>query len=94
MMLQTVAERGKYHYNYSEFFFTTLLNSYCCCFVSRSKWFKKRMKRVKRHEDACERLVNEVDIVQVLYSHRISQLLARLTLKKHQRALVSSFKQY
>ena len=63
MMLQTVAERGKYHYNYSEFFITSLLNSFCCCFVSRSKWFKKRMKRVKRHEDACDRLVNEVDIV-------------------------------
>ena len=92
MMLSTVAERGKYHYEYAEYVATSFVGKFCCCFVKSCKCYNQRHKRLKRHEDACEKLTQEVDIVQVLYSHRISQLLARLILKKRQRALVSSFR--
>ena len=94
VMFTTVAERGKYWYDYSEYLSVTCLSSFCCCLVSKSDWFQRRMKRLKRHQEASERLGKEIDIVKILYSHRISQLVAKLTLKKHQRALVSSFKQY
>lgn len=49
MMLNTVAERGKYWYNYSEYLSISLLNSFCCCFVSSRKWFTKRYEKLKRH---------------------------------------------
>ena len=94
MMITTVAERGKYFYEYSEYLMTFFLKHLCCCFVSRKPWFKRRIKREKRHAEARKRLAKEIDIVEMLYSHRISQLLARVVLKKHQRALVSSFMKY
>jgi len=31
-MMRTVAERGKYFYNYSEYLTTSLLGCFCCCF--------------------------------------------------------------
>lgn len=93
-MFTTVAERGKYWYNYTDYLSVICLSSFCCCLVSKREWFQRRIKRLKRHQDASERLSKEIDIVKILYSHRISQLVAKLTLKKHQRALVSSFKQY
>ena len=94
MMIKTVAERGKYFYEFSEHLSTLLLKYLCCCLVSRKPWFIRRIKREKRHAEARKRLAKEIDIVEMLYSHRISQLLARVVLKKHQRALVSSFMKY
>ena len=52
------------------------------------------MQRLKRHEEASEQLNNEIDIVKLLYVQRIGQFIAKLILKKHQRALVTSFKKY
>ena len=54
-MLRTVAERGKYHYNYCEYLWTSLLRCLCCC---RSKGgsgcMGTRVKRLERHETASE----------------------------------------
>lgn len=68
-MLRTVAERGKYFYNYSEYLATSFLNAFGCC---RGKaWFERRLDRLKRHEEATEKLNNEIDIVKLLYVQRI-----------------------
>ena len=83
MMLNTVAERGKYWYNYSEYLCISLLSSFCCCFVSDRKWFTKRLQKLKRHQEAGERLSQEIDIVKILYNIRLVQLIAKLTLKRH-----------
>ena len=93
-MLNTVSERGKYWYDYSEYLAIAFCKSFCCCFVSRRDWFKRRLKKLERHEEASERLNSEIDIVKFVYTLRIVHLIAKLTLKKHQRALISSFKAY
>ena len=36
-------------------------------------------------------LANEIDIVKLLYVQRIGQFMAKLMLKRHQRALVTNF---
>ena len=52
------------------------------------------MKRLKRHEEASQKLADEIDIVKLLYVQRVGQFIAKLILKKHQRALVTSFRKY
>lgn len=49
---------------------------------------------MERHEAASEKLADEIDIVKLLYVHRVGQFLAKLILNKHQRVLVTSFKKY
>ena len=39
-------------------------------------------------------LADEIDIVKFIYVLRIGQFISKLILKKHQRALVTSFKKY
>ena len=39
-------------------------------------------------------MASEIDIVKLLYLQRVSSFIAKLILKKHQRALVTSFKKY
>ena len=93
-MMQTVAERGKYWYSYSEYLLASLLVSYCCtCFKDHS-CIKRRSKRLKRHKYAYEKLANEIDIVKLLYVQRVGQFIAKLFLRKHQRALVTNFKKF
>ena len=93
-MMNAVAERGHYWYDYSEYLFITLMNAFCCCVASRSNWLKRRQRKLRRHEKASERLGKEVDVVMLMQTQRLVSLMARLTLKKHQRALVSNFRQY
>ena len=93
-MMRTVAERGRYWYTYSEYLLIWFLNSFCCCFCRWSSCFQRRIKRLERHEAASEKLANEIDIVNFLHAQRIGQFIAKLNLKKHQRALVTSFKKY
>ena len=57
-------------------------------------WYQRRIERLTRHEKAQNRLVQELDLVQVLKIKRISEFISKLFLKRHQRALVSSFRQY
>ena len=90
-MMQTVAQRGKYWYSYFEYLWASLLAAWFCCCVRNYRCSKKRVSRLKRHNEAVEKLEDEIDIVKLLYVQRIGQFLAKLLLKKHQRALVTSF---
>ena len=92
-MMRTVAERGKYFYHYGEYFLFSCLRSYCCCFTKGDRC-QRRMRRLERHEEASEKLIDELDVVKYVYVNRIGQFLAKMILKKHQRALVTSFKKY
>lgn len=92
-MMRTVAERGKYFYNYSEYLLSLILRFVCCC-CSQGPWLKRRIKKLKRHEAASERLANEIDIVKLLSIQRVGHFMAKLVLKKHQRALVTNFSKY
>ena len=93
-MMRTVAERGRYWYTYQEYLFVWLLKMCCCLCCSRNSWYKKRLEKYERHQRASEKLQDEVDIVKLIYVQRIGQFIAKLILKKHQRALVTSFKKY
>lgn len=92
-MMRTVAERGKYFFNYSEYLMSLLLRSVCCC-CQRGVWFKRRMKKLERHEAASQRLADEVDIIKLLSMQRIGHFMSKLVLKKYQRALVTNFSKY
>ena len=65
--------------------------SFCC---KSSAWFKRRIAKLERHEGATKKLYEEMDIVKVLHESRISRLISKFVLKKHQRALVTNFKSY
>ena len=39
-------------------------------------------------------MVDEIDIVKLVYIQRVGEFIAKLILKKHQRALITSFKKY
>ena len=93
-MMLTVAERGKYHYRYAEYLCTRLYRKLCCCCKTEAGRCESRIKRLQRHEQASEKLAEELDVVKFLYVHRIGQFIAKLMLNKHQRALVTSFKKY
>ena len=96
-MMRTVAERGKYHYRYHEYLLFSTLKSFCCCLIpseEKKGCCARRLRRLQRHEEASEKLAEELDIVKLIYVQRIGQFLAKLILKKHQRALVTSFKKY
>ena len=93
-MMKSVAERGKYFYSYTEYRLTAFLHTFCRCCLKESDWFKRRMARHERHEAAQEKLSEEVDIINFIYVLRIGQFISKLILRKHQRALVTSFQKY
>ena len=93
-LMQTVAQRGKYWYTYSEYLWASLLSSWCCCMFKNRKCSKRLIRRLQRHSEAYDKLVEEVDIVKLLYVQRIGQFMAKLLLKKHQRALVTNFSKF
>ena len=82
-MMQTVAERGRYWYNYKEYLAIWFLNSFCCCLCKNRNWFQRRLRRLERHEAASQKLADEIDIVKLLYVQRICEFMAKLMLKKH-----------
>ena len=61
-MMQTVAKRGKYFYNYSDYCFSTILRALCCCCRSKG-CCERRLKKLERFETASDRLAHEIDIV-------------------------------
>ena len=91
----TVSERGKLYYTFFEYQLTWILDKCCCCFIKRdSRGWRSRIFKYTRYEKAIERLSEEIDICKHISSQRLSQFMAKLILRKHQRALVQSFKQY
>ena len=93
-MMKTVAERGKYFYNYSEYLLACFIKTFCSCCCRSTNCYKRRQKRLERHQEASERLNNEIDIIKLLYVQRLGQFMAKLLLKRHQRALITTFKSY
>ena len=65
------------------------------CFWRRhSEWYKAKQKRVKEHEEACRRMTNEVDLLNVLTLLRQSRFLGQTRLKDYQRQLIPNFRKY
>ena len=93
-MLWSVAERGSYWYHYSEYMLLSLMKLCCNCCCKNRPSFKRRLKHFKRHEKAKEKLADEIDITKLLYVQRIGQFISKLLLKKHERALITTFKKY
>ena len=81
-MMRTVSERGKYWYSYPEYMLVSFLRMCCCC-CSKRQCFQRRLERLERHEEAVDKLANEIDIVKLLYVQRVGQFIAKLILKKH-----------
>ena len=92
----TVIERGKYYYGFIEYQVTWMLRSCCCCccFNKKSLWWKKREFNFTRYEEAVERLNKEIDVLNYVSTQRLTNFLAKLFLRPHQRELVKSFKKY
>ena len=91
----TVIERGKFYYLYREYMSTWLLSILCCCLIKKeSLWWKRRKFRYTRYETAVTRLNEEIDILKHPQTQRLSEFISKLILRKHQRALVQSFKKY
>ena len=91
----TVIERGKFYYDFRDYQFTWILMKCCCCFVKKdSIWWKDRLFKYNRYEAAVEKLNEEIDILKHIQNQRVSEFMAKLILRKHQRALVQSFKRF
>ena len=70
-----------------------------CCFNKDSKnkknlWWKNREFRFDRYEKAVKRLNEEIDVLNYVSTQRLTNFLAKLFLRPHQRELVKSFKKY
>ena len=92
---RTITERGQYKYSFREYQCTWILMKCCCCFISKDRrsW-KEREWRYNRYEDALERMNGEIDVLKSVSGQRMTQFLAKILLKKHQRTLVQSFSKY
>ena len=58
-LMQTIAERGKYFYGYTDYLVSSLARCFCsCCCANRGpgSWYARRMSKLDRHEKASERL--------------------------------------
>ena len=93
-MLRIVAERGKYFYNYSEYWFAGAQRFFCSCCCKNKPWYQRNIEKLERHDAASEKLSEEIDIIKFIYVLRVGQFLSKLILNKSQRALVTSFKKY
>ena len=69
-MINAIAKRGEYSYNYPEYLYARLTRFICCCSAARKS---ARIAKLKRHEKATELLANEIDIVKILSLQRISE---------------------
>ena len=93
-MIRTVAESCKYEYNYLESCITSFLRLFFGCCLKNKAWFKHKTEKLKRHEEASKKLVDEFDIVKLIGVLRIVQFMSKVKMYKHQRALIPNFKEY
>ena len=93
--MRRVAQRGLYFYNYSDYLF-----SWCCRCMFCFKCCRKcvavdhRISKLERYQQASKRLNCEIDVVTLLQQQRVGQFVAKMVLKKHQRAMVTNFKRH
>ena len=90
---KSLETHAKYKYTYREHLLSSTMKCICCCFKN-AQCYKRRVKRLQRHEVAQEQLSKETDFFKFLKLLRISDFISRLSLKKYQRNLVPYFKKY
>ena len=93
-LMRTVAKRGKYFYNYSDWWFSSFTRCMCCFKCCRVGCIDSRISKIERHEEASKKLNAEIDVVTLLQGLRTGSFVAKMVLKKHQRALVTNFKRH
>jgi len=64
----------------------------CCC--KDLDWYKRKVAKLERHEKAVEVLTEELDIVKQIKGDRVTDFLAKMSLKRYQRALVANFHRF
>ena len=95
LLESTLTERGIFRYSFANYYWTWFLISCCCCFLRRqSIWWQRKQFKYDRYNRAVERLNEDIDILKHLSNQRVSTFIAKLILRKHQRALVHSFRKH
>lgn len=90
-LVRVVAKRGRYWYNYHEFQLARFIRQFCCC-LKKFDCYQRRQDRLQRHIDATNQLQQELDVINIIKTNRISNFLAKMQLHKQQRNLVNSFR--
>ena len=88
---KTVSQGSEYSQNFLEIYMLVKLRSLfgCCC--KNKDWYNEKIRKLERHEKAVDVLTKELDIVKQIKGDRVTDFLAKVSLKRYQRALVSSF---
>ena len=87
-MIKSIVTQGKHIYNYHEYIFSLCLKACCFCCCKKAKWAQKSVDRLERHEAAREKMVAEVDIMQLINAQRLTKFMAKLFLRQHLRAMI------
>ena len=88
----TIKERGKFNYTFTQYKMTQLLNLCCCCFINKEGlWWKRRMHQYDRYVTAGECMTEELDILKYIETKRLANFIGKFVLQRYQRALVQSF---
>ena len=85
--------QSRYYYTYIEYLVASILRFFSCC-CKNKPCYKKRARRLKRHELAQDALTAETDFFEFLKLLRMSDLISKLYLKEYQRKLIPFFKKY
>ena len=90
---RSMQSKLRYDYNYCEYITSTLQKYLCCCY-SKRRWYKRRARRLQRHELAMDQLTKETDFFNFLKLLRTTDFISKLYLKEYQRSLIPYFKRY
>ena len=91
----TISERGAFQYKFRTYNLFYFLKTFCCCLIKKeSLWYKRNLFKYESYEKQVEMLNEEIDILKHLSNQRVSAFIAKLILRKHQRALIYSFLPY
>ena len=90
-MIASVTSRGAYSYSYHEYVFALVIRRILCCRRCKDS---TQVAKLRRHEDAIERLDKELDMADILKQQRISKFVSKHVLKRYQLALIHDFKKY
>ena len=67
---------------------------YLCCCKRETSWYRARKKKFEAQEEAYRRVNNEIDLLNIMTLLRQSNFMSLITMKEHQRQLISCFNQY
>jgi hypothetical protein len=88
-----VLNRVSAFFPYMEHLRDKWLSILCCCFKC-TDWYKHRKRKYAGHQEAFNRLGQEIDILNLIKTNRQTKLLTSVMLRSHQRQLVQYFKNY